>query len=105
MKTQKQGHLLKVMEKNELNKKSLFDTVFQDKFDLAIKLFIGEKIETTTDTYLRNCLTLLLYKMEHKEMLTEFETIVLIEMSVNLIKSLLSGTKRGQLCQRKNKLR
>lgn len=104
MKTQKQGHLLKAMEKSELNKKSLFDTVFQDKFDLAIKLVIGEKIETTNDTYLRNRLTLLLYKMEHKEMLTEFETIVLIEMSVNLFKGLVNG-ERGQLCQRKNKLK
>lgn len=51
----------------------------QSKFDIAIKLFIGKTIETTADTYLRNRLTLLLYKMEHKEMLTEFETIVLIK--------------------------
>lgn len=78
------------MEKNELNKESLFDTVFQDKFDLALMLFIGKKRDSTTDTYLRNRLTLLLYKMERKEMLTEFETIVLIEMSVALVKELLT---------------
>lgn len=72
----------------------------QSKFDVAIKLFIGEKIETTTDTYLRNRLTLLLYKMEHKEMLTVFETIVLIEMSVKLFKSLLNG-ERGLLWQKR----
>lgn len=74
----------------------------QSKFDVAIKLVIGEKIETTTDTYLRNRLTLLLYKMEHKEMLTVFETIVLIEMSVKLFKSLLNG-ERGLLWGKRNK--
>lgn len=77
----------------------------QSKFDIAIKLFIGKIIETTTDTYLRNCLTLLLYKMEHKETLTEFETIMLIGMSVNLFERLVSGAERGQLCQRKNRLK
>lgn len=97
----KQESLLKVMEKNELNKKSLFGAVFQDKFNLALMLFIGKKRDSTTDTYLRNRLTLLLYKMEHKEMLTEFETIVLIKMSVNLIKSLVNGEGR-LLWQRKN---
>lgn len=63
----------------------------QSKFDLAIKLVIGEMAETTQDTYLRNLLTLLLYKMDHKETLTEFETIVLIEISVNLFKRLVNG--------------
>lgn len=72
----------------------------QNKFDIAIKLFIGKTIETTTDTYLRNRLTLLLYKMEHKETLTEFETIVLIEMSVKLIKSLMNG-EGGLLWQKR----
>lgn len=74
----------------------------QSKFDLAIKLVIGEMVETTQDTYLRNRLTLLLYKMEHKEMLTEFETIVLIATSVNLFKRLVNG--EGELlCQKRNK--
>lgn len=74
----------------------------QSKFDLAIKLVIGKVAETTQDTYLRNCLTLLLYKMEHKETLTEFETIVLIEISVKLFKSLVNG--EGELlCQKRNK--
>jgi len=77
----------------------------QSKFDLAIKLVIGKVAETTQDTYLRNRLTLLLYKMEHKETLTEFETIMLIGMSVNLFERLVSGAERGLLCQRKNKLR
>ena len=76
----------------------------QSKFDVAIKLVIGEMAETTQDTYLRNCLTLLLYKMEHKETLTEFETIMLIGMSVNLFERLVNG--EGELlCQKRNKLR
>ena len=61
------------------------DTFLQEKFDLAIKLVIAERRDTTTDTYLRNRLTLLLYKLEHKEMLTMFETIVLIEMGFQII--------------------
>lgn len=77
----------------------------QSKFDLAIKLVIGKVAETTQDTYLRNRLTLLLYKMEHKETLTEFETIMLIGMSVNLFERLVSGAERGLLWQRKNRLR
>lgn len=73
----------------------------QSKFDLAIKLVIGEMVETTTDNYLRNRLILLLYKMEHKEMLTEFETIVLIEMSVNLFQRLVSGEKGDNYAKEK----
>ena len=43
--------------------------------------------------------------MEHKETLTEFETIMLIGMSANLFERLVSGAERGLLCQRRNKLR
>ena len=69
----------------------------QSRFDIAIKLVIGKVAETTQDTYLRNRLTLLLYKMEHKETLTEFETIMLIGMSANLFERLVSGAERGAL--------
>ena len=61
------------------------DNFLQEKFDLAIKLVIAERRDTTTDTYLRNRLTLLLYKLEHKELLTEFEAIVLIEIGFQIM--------------------
>lgn len=57
----------------------------QEKFDKAIKLVIAKKRDTTTDTYLRNRLTLLLYKLGHKELLTEFEAMVLIEIGFQII--------------------
>lgn len=70
------------------------DNFLQEKFDLAIKLVIAERRDTTTDTYLRNRLTLLLYKLEHKEMLTMLETLVLISVSLKIMKGAFHGKDR-----------
>lgn len=71
------------------------DTYFQEKFDLALRVYIGKKIESITETYPRNLLTLLSYKLEHKEMLTEFESIVLISLTLEMMKEVLYGKKEN----------